>query len=593
MVGEFEVYSHVRKSEFRTVNWGRADGKNLLLEGEDSLGFNTYYGHRNSDEHAYLIQAGVDFISNCTMSGGHQMDLRSECDWSDPYVVRGGTMRVVQRAMIDRQRPNVPGIHFYDEPGLTWEGNPASPHAIPAQLKSYESAFGQPPISYRDVDPKKPEDVARWNQWARWKLGFMDAAWKDSQFGVSRVRPDFLSLTQSQYGFTAFTDGYYFNVVRSLPITSGHGGYHDYGPGFFNPSYFLEMARARDRWKPNWYLPCWYGNTTSDQFRLEQYLSFSTNIQGMISPPDMEPATNATGRQGIVETNRLFQKLGPVFNALPVEQGPVALLFSLSQMIHSQTSDMNMNYAAGIPHGANMPLAYLAGKLIQQQFMPIVEEDVLDGTLERSTSRDPAHVAGLSRSACYLGPEAFCRRRRAGAADQRSQRGDPGSGQVAGGSPDARARSDRQTAQGARNTTSWDPTPPPANLSPGPCHWPKPSRAELDKVGIRPIFECDLPTVIATRQQAGDIEYLFAVNATYDDATEDKNAVKAATATISLADDGRPIYDAVRGGAVSEFKSQRGKLAGAVSFRARPDARLCPHRAADRQSARRHSARGA
>ena len=25
------------------------------------------------------------------------------------------------------------------------------------------------------------------------------------------------------YGWSAFTDGYYFNVVRSLPITSGHG----------------------------------------------------------------------------------------------------------------------------------------------------------------------------------------------------------------------------------------------------------------------------------------------------------------------------------------------------------------------------------
>src|SRR5262249_58164037 len=102
---------------------------------------------------------------------------------------------------------------------------------------------------------------------------------------VGRVRPDFLSVTQSQYGWSAFTDGYYFNVVRSLPVTSGHGGYHDFGPGFFNPSYFLEVARARDFAKPCWYLPTWYGNTTGDQFRLEQSLSFQTNIQGMVSPP--------------------------------------------------------------------------------------------------------------------------------------------------------------------------------------------------------------------------------------------------------------------------------------------------------------------
>ena len=85
------------------------------------------------------------------------------------------------------------------------------------------------------MDPANPEQAARWAQWARWKLGFMDAAWKDAQFGVSAVEPALASVTQSQYGYSAFSDGYYFNVVRSLPITSGHGGYHDFGPGYFNP----------------------------------------------------------------------------------------------------------------------------------------------------------------------------------------------------------------------------------------------------------------------------------------------------------------------------------------------------------------------
>ena len=43
------------------------------------------------------------------------------------------------------------------------------------------------------------------------------------------------------------------------------------------------MARARDFAKPNWYLPTWFGSTTADQFRLEQYLSFQCGIQGMIT----------------------------------------------------------------------------------------------------------------------------------------------------------------------------------------------------------------------------------------------------------------------------------------------------------------------
>jgi len=31
--------------------------------------------------------------------------------------------------------------------------------------------------------------VARWKEFAYWKLGFMDAAWKEAQFGVSRCGP--------------------------------------------------------------------------------------------------------------------------------------------------------------------------------------------------------------------------------------------------------------------------------------------------------------------------------------------------------------------------------------------------------------------
>ncbi len=221
------------------------------------------------------------------------------------------------------------------------------------------------------------------------------------KFGVRAVRPDFLSVTQSQYGFSAFTDGYYFNVVRSLPVISGHGGYHDFGPGYFNPSLFLEFARARDLARPNWYLPCWYGNTTSDEFRLEQYLSFQTNIQGMMSPPEIDPyqPDKVKAAQGIVESNHLMGRLGTIFTTMPVTRPPVAVLFSLSQMIHEQTKDRKINYAHETAHGRNLGFTYLAGKLLQQQFMPVLDEDVRDGTLAAN------HKALILTSIDYLDPE--------------------------------------------------------------------------------------------------------------------------------------------------------------------------------------------
>src|SRR5579864_31524 len=576
---EIEVYSHIRQSDFRLINWGRATKQQQLAEGEDSFGFNLFYGGYGNDDDANFIRAGVDFMSCCTMSGAHQMDIRMECDWSDPYVTRGGTRRVARRAMIDRTRPNVPGVHFYDEPGLTWGKHPVTgefgPHEIPAQIRAYVSAFGQPPLASNEVDPKNPEHVARWKQWATWKLGFMDAAWREAQFGVSQVRSDFLSATQSQYGWSAFTDGYYFNVVRSLPVTSGHGGYHDFGPGYFNPSNFLEMARARDFWKPNWYLPTWYGNTMADQFRMEQYLSFQMGIQGMISPPDCEPATNALPRQGIVESNQLMKKLGPIFTTMPPTRPPVAMLYSLSQAIHTKTLDRSQNYAHSMPQGEHLPLTYLAGKLIQQQFSAVVDEDILDGTLAAN------HKAVILTSIDFLDPQVIS------ALEQFIQAGGKvlltgdSSVSIQGAiklsvSPSMPDQPKIDEIMKAKKYEQLGPYTTVGKWLEGAKPLAEAIRPELEKAGIRPALGSSVPTIITTRQAAGDIEYLFAVNATYDETAKDakgqaeKNALKATAARLFFNCDPMALYDAVRGGIVTELQpdktDQMGVMTGEFRF---------------------------
>ena len=228
-----------------------------------------------------------------------------------------------------------------------------TPHGLPSQVRSYVAAFGQEPLSYDKVDPKNPEHVALWRHWARWKLGFMDAAWKEAQFGVSYVRPDYLSLTQSQYGWSAFTDGYYFNVARSLPITSGHGGYDDFGPGYFNPSYFLELARARDLAKPNWYLPSWYGSTPCRSLPPgtvpvvpDQHAGH--DVAARSRPRPLTPPA----RQGIVESNQLMHgsaRSSPPCRS-PSRRWPCST--RMSQNIHAQTRDTQANYAHAMPQGA-------------------------------------------------------------------------------------------------------------------------------------------------------------------------------------------------------------------------------------------------
>jgi hypothetical protein len=554
-----DVFSHLRQSSFRLINWGRASKPGEQLpQGEDSFGFNTFYGHYANDDNADFIRAGVDFIANCVMSGGHQMDLRLECDWSDPFVIRGGAMRAVRRAFIDRTRPNVPGIHFYDEPGLTWHKHPRTgeftPHEIPAQMKSYRAAFERDPPPYDKLDPRNLESARHWRHWAKWKLSLMNAAWKEAQYGVSSVRPDLLSLTQSQYGWSAFTDGYYFNVTRSLPVTSGHGGYHDYGPGYFNPSYTLEMARARTFDKPCWYAPTWYANTTNDQFRLEQNLAFMTNLQGIMSPPDLEPATNLGGRQGVVECNQLMRRLGPIFTTLPVTRPPVAMLYSLSQVIHAQTKDKSATYAHGSKHGANLPLVYLAGKLLQHQFLTVLDEDIIDGTLADN------HKAVVLTSIDYLDPKVIgslerfiedggvvlltgdCSVKVKGSVKLKVKPAMPDQEEL-----DRLAKKGNWAGMGPYTTT--------AKHIEGATPLAKAIKTELAKAKIQPIFECDAPGICATRQASGDIEYFFAVNAGGDpDKKKERLALGVTAATITLPPGPGRIYDAARGGPVPEFR---------------------------------------
>jgi hypothetical protein len=566
------LHSHVRRSDFKLVNWGRAKGKEQIAQGEDSLGFNLFYGGYASDEEANFIRGGVDFMACCVMSGGHQMDLRQECDWSDPEVVRGGTRRVTKRAFVDRTRPNVWGVHFYDEPGLTWakdaQTGEMSAHVVPWQLRSYEAAFGQAAPDWKKVDPSRPEEAAHWAQWARWKLGLMDAAWKDAQFGVSSVEPAYVSLTQSQYGYSAFSDGYYFNVVRSLPITSGHGGYHDWGPGYFNPSMFLEIARARDLAKPNWYLPTWYGSTTADEFRLEQYLSFQCGLQGLLSPPDLEPGgapEKSRAAQGVVESNHLLQRLGPIFNTMAPTRPPVALLFSLSQFLHAQTLNRKVCYAHDTPHGRNMQFTYLAGKLLQHQFLPLLDEEVLDGTLAAQ------HRAIVLTSIDYLDPgvvtglEDFIKQ--GGlvllTADATVSINGAVKLTAAAGWPDAariaELKKAGQNAEAEKLTRMRQALVTARQLADS-------IRPHLEKAGVRPPLTSTEPGLVVTRQAAGDVEYLFVVNATHDPEGNPMLGVKVVTATLTLPDDARPVYDAVHGGIDWTFQKEAGQWRGEFHF---------------------------
>ena len=223
-----ELYSHLRKSPFKLIDWSsRAVASDQAVLGEESMGFNlnfAAYGGISPDD---MIRGGTDYMRCCTMSGGAQMDLRRECDWSDPYVLGGGVARMADQALQDRTRPNCLGGHIYDEPTLTSWKNPINgqntPFNVPAQDRAFRAAFGEEPIQSTAVDANNPQDVERFQRMNYWRFSILDAAWKLSAYTVSSVRSDFISANQGSWLFSGFGAGYYFNYQRSLPVYSGHG----------------------------------------------------------------------------------------------------------------------------------------------------------------------------------------------------------------------------------------------------------------------------------------------------------------------------------------------------------------------------------
>jgi len=274
-----------------------------------------------------------------------------------------------------------------------------------------------------------------------------------------------------------------------------------------------------------------------------------------MSPPDLEPGEPSKSQAvaGIVETNQFMGRVGTIFTTMPVTRPPVALLYSLSNAIHKQTEDRKVNYAHDTPHGRNLVFSYLAGKLLQQQFLAVVDEDILDGTLADQHKAilltslehlDAPVVAGLEKFAAGGGLVLLtgdCTLKIKGSVNLGVTPSYPDAAKIAALAKAGKTKEVaeltkmRQALAGAQ--TLADAIEP-----------------HLVKAGVRPVFITDQPGVCATRQSAGDIEYAFAINATHDPHGDAMLGMKAVTAEIRFDFDGRPVYDAVIGGLAKDFR---------------------------------------
>ena len=559
---QIELYSEVRQSLFNTYLWWDQSkgGDKLEGQGPHSLGYNFAYSSFGKSDSS--IRAGMDYMQNMAMGGGHQADLRLECDWSDPYVVRGVVARASLSAQVHRTQGNCIGIHFHDEPGLTWASIPGGyffgPFNIPQQDKSFNSAFNEEAIKYFNVKADNADDVARWQKLMRYRLLIMEAFWQRGVDVVRKVKADFLPVTQASYGWFAISDGYYFNIERPMPIHSGHAnGYDVMESGYFQPMVDMQFGRMRQWDQPMWYLPTWFVSS-SENTRLQQYHSFMMNVQGLATPP--WPNIHdpwAAPAEGYIEANYTMTRLGTVFSTMPVMRAPVALLRSPSQVFDAQTKDFRTIHS-GKGHTTELFRLQLACSLNQIYAQPVVEEDILDGTLA-------AHYQVIVLTAIdYLEPKVVA------ALEEYAASGGKVLQLANSGVPLAAHPNIIKSPV----TAAVKLTPPPVKSSQIISTYLTEMQPlvqglgdELRKLGVASIFSTDVPTILGNQQIDGDFEYIFMLNASTDMAVKDKSNVTApAVATIGLSNDGRPLYDALLGGEAGGFSARGQQLSATLRF---------------------------
>jgi len=559
--GKFDLHSHVRKSSFTIADWSwhGEGGRRHQVIGEGSMGYNVTYKQANGDA---SIRGGLNFMRGMVLGGAHQLDGNLLNDWSDPYVLREGRIRASREAMKDRTQPNCIGVHFYDEPGLTWNKHPETgefvPYNIPAQDRAWKGAHGADAPQYHKVSPNHPASVARWREMNVWKQRFMEACWKHVASGVNLVRPDWLTATQTQYGWDAFSDGYYFNIARALPVINGHGWYSDVYWLNLAPPMASEFGRMRDWHRPCWYMPTWWQMNTAHT-RMEQAMSFIQGIEGMMWPgsPAWAPSQD-NGMPGIVEMNRLMLRLGPIFTTMPVDRSPVALLYSISQGIESQVRSgmKDTRYSNG--HIRTTLAFYAASMRNQTPLLPVVEEDILDGTVAAS------HKAIILSKVEYLDPRVIRALEDYAAGGGKVLLDNECKVEVKGAEKlglqmDYAYHNQLEGRHGQEDYTT-------LNFMKNVEQLAKDLRKKLAALGIAPVFACDSLDILGRRQAFGDIEYLFAVNMSPDAEMQWKNTVRGTMATICVPDDGRPVYDAILGGEAAGFEKKGKELRATLRF---------------------------
>lgn len=498
-----------------------------------------------------LTANGMRFTTAFCLAGQHQPGSAFN-DWSDPEVIDSLRYRTKHYAQWLRSYGGFAGVHFADEPGLTYGlqtpdgqmqeyvGQPIGPQdyfgplAVKVQRDVYQQNTGK-----TVPDWKNPQaDYATWMDFLRWRTTIIGNDFAQFTKDVHAIDPKLIGYSQV-YAWYALSDGCYPPTMGAgVDVLATHA-YSDFPLGMWHPAHETDAMRSGAWNKPLWMLPTWDGMSSGEgHVRAQVYSSLSRKVEGLIWPLDWA--------QTWPEAKEVSQRMVPISGMLAHTEklrDPVGIFHSRDQHLYGYAQDLANNYG-GRDYVGKLSCAWVMAMAAHYPATRVVEEDLVSGAVLH-------HKVLLVPALTYARPETIA-----------SLEAYIARGGVVFLDADATV-----AIHGAKKLTfafgDWYNNTNPA--SPNYRKWSDRKLFEqyvLPYVNVlaaalapyaAPAVPCDNPQLMTSLQGAGQGRYLWVVNMAQDnqDFAQGRTRLATATGTITLPEQG-VIYDVFTRARVAE-----------------------------------------
>ena len=492
-----------------------------------------------------VVESEARFTSLNSIAGTHQPG-GGHNDWSHPEVIESIQYKAAQAAQFFRPYGGFVGVHYADEPGLTWgmvdadgklhphgelkkdEAVYHGPLAVKIQYEMYEKITGRPAPDWRHPF----ENLEEWLDFNRWRTTIMGDTFSKVQETVHRVDPDQIAYSQV-YEWAAISDGCYPpEQGRGVDVLSAHA-YTSRQLGMWYPAHETDAMRSGAWDKPFWMMPTWAMDLMPiDGVRACVYSTLSRKVEGLTWPLDWFldwPQAEEVSRR-ILPISAALEKMQKL-------RDQVGIFSSRDQHLVCFAQEVEDGSRPGRSYSGPLNDIWLSAMALHTPASYVTEEDLFSGAADE-------HQVLITAGLTYARPEtvnaleAFIADGGAVILDADSTVEIEGAHQLTFAFKDwfSRARRSHKLYQNYSDRRRFDEYVMP--------HLPELREALAPYV--QPVAECDNPMFMVTEQGADAGRYIWAVNMAQEDRmdqTGERWHMVDASANFTLPDGDYAAYD--------------------------------------------------